>query len=128
MRRQLSTGAKAELARKFSLGSTRGGDRRSAKRMDHSAGMPNGRGAGTVTQEQSGRAFGVSVRSIGQAGLVFDDDSATPETVREAVRTDELTLSDVAKVADRPPEVQDRALEAVRNREARDPLRRRPNA
>ena len=119
MRRQLSTGAKAELARKFSLGSTRGGDRRSAKRMDHSAFLPNGRGAGTVTQEQSGRAFGVSVRSIGQAGLVFDDDSTTPETVREAVRTDELTLSDVAKVADRPPEVQDRALEAVRNREAR---------
>ena len=33
-RRHLSTGAKAELARKFSQGSTRGGDRRSKKQRD----------------------------------------------------------------------------------------------
>ena len=118
-RRHLSTGAKAELARKFSQGSTRGGDRRSKKQRDHSAFLPNDPDSGTLTTKEAAEMWDISVRSVGQAGPVFDEDSKTPEPVKAAVRTGELSLSDVAKVARHSPEIQERALEVFRNGQAK---------
>jgi hypothetical protein len=74
----------------------------------HSEGVPIG--TPSITIENAGEMLNVSRRSVARASKVLE--KGGPELV-EAVEKGEVSVSDAAAVADKPPEVQRTAVEAV---------------
>lgn len=72
--------------------------------------------AKTQTRRAAAERFNVSEQAVDRGKVVI---SGGTESLREAVANDEITVSDAARVAKESPEVQDQAVEDVRQGKAR---------
>ena len=66
-----------------------------------------------MTQGEAALRLGVSKRSIANVGRVLAEDSAAIPTLRQAVESGRVKVSDAAKAIDQPAEVQEQALDRV---------------
>ena len=66
-----------------------------------------------MTQGEAALRLGVSRRSVTNVGRVLAEDSAAISTLRQAVASGRVKVSDAAKAVDQPAEVQEQALERV---------------
>ena len=66
-----------------------------------------------MTQGEAALRLGVSKRSITNVGRVLAEDSAAISTLRQAVESGRVKVSDAAKAVDQPAEVQEQALDRV---------------
>ena len=73
-----------------------------------------------VTQQQAADRFRVSRRSLGHARAVLGPDSMAVPELRRAVEHGTVTVSDAAKIAGQPPDVQRTALDRVVNGAAKN--------
>ena len=105
MRRHLTTSQRAEIAYRISALSARGRPRGEEKDGE----VPRR----SYTQAEAAKLLRVSRREVGYAAKVFSPDSPVDPQVRRAVQQGTLRVSDGARVADDPPEVQREALARV---------------
>ena len=66
-----------------------------------------------MTQGEAALRLGVSRRSVTNVGRVLGEDSAAIPTLRKAVESGRVKVSDAAKAVDQPAEVQEQALDRV---------------
>ena len=66
-----------------------------------------------MTQGEAALRLGVSRRSATNVGRVLAEDSAAIPTLRKAVESGRVKVSDAAKAIDQPAEVQEQALDRV---------------
>ena len=66
-----------------------------------------------MTQGEAALRLGVSRRSVTNVGRVLGEDSAAIPTLRQAVESGRVKVSDAAKAVDQSAEVQERALDRV---------------
>ena len=66
-----------------------------------------------MTQGEAALRLGVSRRSVTNVGRVLGEDSAAISTLRKAVESGRVKVSDAAKAVDQPAEVQEQALDRV---------------
>ncbi len=66
-----------------------------------------------MTQGEAALRLGVSRRSVTNVGRVLGEDSAAIPTLRKAVASGRVKVSDAAKAVDQPAEVQEQALDRV---------------
>ena len=66
-----------------------------------------------MTQRQAADLLGVSLRSLHHARTVLARDSTAAPELRQAVERGAVTVSDAAKIAKEPPDVQNAALDQV---------------
>ena len=67
----------------------------------------------SITQEEAAKLVGVSPRLVSDASRVLSEDSTAVPALREAVTQWRVRCSDAARVVERPPEVQNRAVNLV---------------
>ena len=73
----------------------------------------------SYTQDQAAKLVGVSPRLVSDASRVLSEDSPAVPALQEAVKGWRVRCSDAARIADRPPEVQNRAVDLVVRGEAK---------
>ena len=66
-----------------------------------------------MTQGEAALRLGVSRRSVTNVGRVLAEDSAAIPTLRQAVASGRVKVSDAAKAVDQPADVQEQALDRV---------------
>ena len=119
-RRHLSHAQRSKMALELCQDSTPGGDRRSKGARDHSAKKHNDpESAQQFTRPEAAKLYQTSVSSLNNANKVWGENSKAPVAVQDAADKETVSLSDAAKVARYPQDVQTRALEAVRQGQAR---------
>ena len=72
----------------------------------------------SYTQDQAAKLVGVSTRLVSDASRVLSETSPAVPALREAVKGWRVRCSDAARIADRPTEVQNRAVDLVVRGEA----------
>ncbi len=73
----------------------------------------------SYTQDQAAKLVGVSTRLVSDASRVLSETSPAVPALREAVKGWRVRCSDAARIADRPTEVQNRAVDLVVRGEAK---------
>ena len=118
-RRHLSHAQRSKMALELCQDSTPGGDRRSKRARDHSAKKHNDPASAPFTRLEAAKLHQTSVSSVNNADKVWGKNSKAPVAVQDAADKETVSLSDAAKVAHYPQDVQTKALEAVRQGQAR---------
>ena len=72
-----------------------------------------------ITQGEAAKLIGVSTRLVSDVSRVLSETSPAVPALREAVKGWRVRCSDAARIADRPPEVQNRAVDLVVRGEAK---------
>ena len=72
-----------------------------------------------ITQGEAAKLIGVSTRLVSDASRVLSETSPAVPALREAVKGWRVRCSDAARIADRPTEVQNRAVDLVVRGEAK---------
>ena len=119
-RRHLTNAQKAKMPLELCQDSTPGGDRRSMRARDHFAKKHRDPELAQFTRPEAAKLYQTSVSSLNNADKVWGKDSKAPVAVRDVADKETVSLSDAAKVAQHyPQDAQTRALEAVRQGQAR---------
>ena len=109
--REMNNNSRALMAHYLSQWSTRG--RPSIEiEEDNSANL-------RIKQKEAAVLVGVSVRLVSDASRVLSEDSEATPALRQAADKRMVNVSDAARVVDRPPEMQERAVELVIRKEVR---------
>ena len=74
----------------------------------------------TITQDGLSKSLRVSRRLVTYAGKVLSENSRASPATRQAVEEGIARVSDAARVVELPPEIQDRAVELLRDRKAQN--------
>ena len=106
---EMSTNERAILGHYMSESSTRG---RPSNDDQYYANL-------RIKQKEAATLSGVSVRLISDASRVLSKDSKAVAMLQRAVQERMVNVSDAAKVVEKPPEVQEKAVDLVTRKEAR---------